>query len=253
MKSISIAVKQFKKDNKIIFSTWQVLVHIAKKNDWKLTPFNKAKKLIREHKLENYVKNHRAFTYEYAGEIIILYRDNLKGYNRLYTISHEIGHIYLGHTSALEKSEDEEIEADEFAELLLNGYKKPLSIAGVLILTLITIAGFINLPSTAPEDNKRETTMVITSEPTTEFVTEIPTTAIITEPITEPTTEEHTESIVEQGENDETLYYVTAGGQKYHLKSCYQINPNRCVPLTLEQVENMGYSPCKTCRPNELN
>lgn len=228
MKKITNRVKQFKKENKIIFPTWQKLLHVAKKNNWKLIAFSKAERLIQEHDLKKYTERYRAFVYEYADEM---------------------GHIYLNHTLKIAESENEENEADEFAELLLSECRKSFVVASILTLTLVVAVCILKSPNITLKDGIKEQSTISTESPT-EVVNEISSTEITTDPLTD-VTEASTEEYTGHNENGETLYYVSSGGRKYHLKDCYQINPNNCTALSLEQIAKMGYAPCKTCKPDK--
>lgn len=106
-----------------------------------------------------------------------------------------------------------------------------------IALSLI-IAFVLNLKN---NNNNQETSAVITDTPAP------PPTEAITEVIT-------TESI-EFTEHEETdkFYYVSKTGTKYHLEDCNYIDVDECIKFTLEEVEKLGYEPCKICKPDKYN
>lgn len=246
MKNVKNCVKKFKKDNRLLIPNWGIITEISQKNNWLLLPYSAAEKLIQEHNLEDVVNKHRAFTYEYFGEIIILYRDDLQKYSKLHAVCHEIGHIYLEHTLNISKGDNsqQEAEADRFADLLLNWHKKALAIASVMVIALsFLILGIYTLQNKVEDTNiiAPETT-AITFETTSSLITSITTNTTITT-TSELKTEETTQAV---------FYYVSHSGSKYHTADCYHIDIDDCAALTLEEIQKLGYEPCKTCRPDKI-
>jgi len=85
------------------------------------------------------------------------------------------------------------------------------------------IAGTVSLSTT-----ESTTISVSVTENTTEYMTY---------------TTENTESA-----NQENLYVVTPSGKKYHYDTCHNAK-NVYKYLTKEEAEQLGYQPCKTCKP----
>ena len=57
-----------------------------------------------------------------------------------------------------------------------------------------------------------------------------------------------TESTNNAAPHSDTIVYVTAAGEKYHLPDCYHIkNKDGLREMTVEQAETAGYEPCKDC------
>lgn len=48
---------------------------------------------------------------------------------------------------------------------------------------------------------------------------------------------------------DETVY-VTKTGEKYHVYTCSYLKS--CIPITLEDAVEAGYTPCSRCHPPKL-
>ncbi len=74
-----------------------------------------------------------------ASNIVIFINDRLSTDKQLFALAHEIGHIYLGHNSAIPKAQQEE-EANRFANYLLedikNNRSSTISILVVLVFVL---------------------------------------------------------------------------------------------------------------------
>ena len=79
-----------------------------------------------------------------ASNIVIFINDRLNTDKQLFALAHEIGHIYLGHNSAIPKAQQEE-EANKFANYLLSdntnnfSSKIPLALFLFFALTLSLI------------------------------------------------------------------------------------------------------------------
>ena len=46
--------------------------------------------------------------------------------------------------------------------------------------------------------------------------------------------------------------YISKSGNKYHRADCYHINIENCTMMFEEQAISLGYEPCKTCRPDDI-
>ena len=225
--------------------------------------------IIEGFNIDNELKNTCCFTCKSELANCIFVRDGIEEKELIHLLLHEICHIYMHHIdkNAIANAAYYEYEANKFADdvkhyVSQNRIKrKALYAVPAFLLSAVAVTAIIVLciKQNKPDEFKyyqeiQETTTAITeivTEPTTEAVTDTqpePTTEV-TEATTESTTETTTEEIAE--ENDETLYYVSASGTKYHLKTCYQINPERCSALPLDKILEMGYSPCKTCEPDK--
>ncbi|MCD8127094.1 MAG: hypothetical protein LUD82_06470 [Clostridiales bacterium] len=54
----------------------------------------------------------------------------------------------------------------------------------------------------------------------------------------------------ESGDAEEVIVYVTESGSKYHLSTCRYVKDGG-IALTLMEVQEQGYEPCKVCCPPE--
>lgn len=231
--------------------------------------------------LKEKLKNKSCFTYKSKLASYIFIRNNLTEYELIYLLLHEIGHIYMHHVDKdiTDRPEYYEHEANKFADEVkfyikqinqdnikndMKNRKKRKALYAVpaFLLSAAAITAIVLFVKQSKSDEYKyyqeipETTTAITeiaTEPITEAITEKPTevTEITTEPATEPITEEITEAAANNDSDDETLYYVSASGTKYHLKTCYHINPERCTALPLDRILEMGYTPCRTCEPDK--
>lgn len=259
MVNLRLLVLKIKTDNKIFSKpNFNKLVKIASSYGWRVKSYNNAKSFIKHHKLEELAEKHRAFVYEYNNEIIILYRDNLENEQLLFAIAHEIGHLVLQHD---ENKPGAESEADEFAKLLLcdhRHFKKISLILAAIILVVILTAiliikscgdscMFVN-NNAMPFSQAKPATVTETVVPVPESSTfeTIHTTTIETSTLNKETEAEKTTYIVDP----EYAVYISKSGNKYHRIDCYQINVDNCTMMSEEQAINLGYEPCKTCRPD---
>ncbi len=254
MENLRLLTLKIKTENKIFFKpNFDKLVKIASSYGWRVESYNNAKAFIKYHKLEKSTELHRAFSYEYDDEIIILYRDNLEGDRLLFAIAHEIGHLVMQHD---ENKHDAESEADEFARLLIGDHtylKKGVSILAVVLAVILIVKSCSNssifVDNNAMRSQLTETTMVTeTTKPTqeqSEFET-IHTTTIETSTLNQETTTEKATYIVDS----EFAVYISKSGNKYHRADCYHINADNCTMMSEEQAISLGYEPCKTCRPD---
>jgi competence protein ComEC len=48
--------------------------------------------------------------------------------------------------------------------------------------------------------------------------------------------------------NEGITVYITKTGAKYHSKGCQYLK-NSCIPVTLAEAKEQGYTPCSKCRP----
>lgn len=78
-----------------------------------------------------------------ASNIVIFINDRLNTDKQLFALAHEIGHIYLGHNSAVPKAQQEE-EANKFADYLLRDNGKSFS-SDVPAIVLLTVSLTLSL------------------------------------------------------------------------------------------------------------
>lgn len=172
-------------------------------------------KLIEALKLSDNIIRSRGFTYADQNYRIVFVHEDLSDAEKLVVLSHEAGHIYLGHMSStpvIGRDVQEEHEANEFSHFLMNQGKldkanlwvrrhKAAAILTVVILALLVTAGIV--------------------------LSKI-----------------HTEKSY-YGE-----YYITESGNKYHEKDCIFVkDKTNTHRMTIEEFESGEYEPCGICLP----
>ena len=191
--------------------TLNYLGQLCSDNNWRLIPYSKASNLIEKYRLGSFASNHRAFTFYYNERHYILYRDDLKPNQKLFSVCHEIGHIELHHTlvsNIYGCVDNEEIAADDFANEMLSINKKYSTVALIVMpVILLLIIGLIIVSTTHRQSDQNVHT-------TTEIV------------------------------------YITPTGTKYHNKNCYHIQNSNLIEISIEDAIK-SYDPCKTCRSDD--
>lgn len=172
-------------------------------------------KLIEALKLSDNIIRSRGFTYADQNYRIVFVHEDLSDAEKLVVLSHEAGHIYLGHMSStpvIGRDVQEEHEANEFSHFLMNQGKldkaylwvrrhKAAAILTVGILALLVTGGIV--------------------------LSKI-----------------HTEKSY-YGE-----YYITESGNKYHEKDCIFVkDKTNTHRMTIDEFESGEYEPCGICLP----
>lgn len=172
-------------------------------------------KLIEALKLSDNIIRSKGFTYADQNYRIVFVHEDLSDAEKMVVLSHEAGHIYLGHMSSapvIGRDVQEEHEANEFSHFLLNQgildkanlwvrRHRAATILSLVILALLITAGIV-LPKIQTEKSY-------------------------------------------YGE-----YYVTESGNKYHEKDCIFVkDKTNTHRMTIEEFESGEYEPCGICLP----
>lgn len=256
MANLRLLTLKIRTENKIFLKPdFDKLVKIAKSYGWIVKSYKEAEEFIKQHRLEESTKKHRAFAYEYGNETIILYRDSLEGEQLLLSIAHEIGHLVLKHD---EKNDAAEDEADEFAKLLIGDYTHLRKAAPIMIIILI-VAVVLTVKSCSKSNIviNNNAVPVLQTEPAaipetikpTQEQSEFETTLITTIEKSTQKSEIKTEATTYIVDPEHAVY-ISKSGDKYHSADCYHINIDNCTMISEEQAISLGYEPCKTCRPD---
>ena len=97
---------------------------LVKRNGWRIFSYLEQPELLTALGVEEFAKNHEAFTIVHNGEYIIFYKDELSYNEKIFVIMHEVGHIVgkhtynhcvVGHSSAMGEINLQEQEANLFA------------------------------------------------------------------------------------------------------------------------------------------
>lgn len=218
---IKQSVNQFIKQNRITTINYLALKEVAKNIGFTVIEFNNIfndkdiETVIQNLGLDETVLRSRGFTYTDKNYRLVFINEDLNDDEKMYVLSHELGHIVCGHyTTApiIGRDVKEEHEANEFSHYLLkNNLLRNLKIAisehkrMAIILTSIlfvilglVVAGFaINKEKSYYGD-----------------------------------------------------FYITTTGDKYHQAECIHAkNNNNIERLTKEQFKSGEYEPCGTCLP----
>lgn len=151
----------------------------------------------------------KAFTYVDETMRLVFILEDLSDDEKLILLSHEEGHIFLGHllNQRLILGQDivQEDEANRFSLLLRNpnfAIKAKIFLASkktkVVSICTISIAVLIMLVSVAIS-------------------------------------------------NSEECYYITKTGSKYHIQSCEYIKSHKTTKISKKEAERLGYTPCDLC------
>lgn len=236
--------------------------------------------LLDKLKLRNYSEAKDCFTYSCGNLKLVFIRDFISANNGAMLLLHEIGHIVMGHisdTGLIDESIQCEEDANEFAFTVKVQLTKKESIrkiktaiASVFAVALsatIFFTGYkLLMPDTAssdssitassslPEISQNDTSSETAEEDissqeaeskpeTTTAETKKPkTTTTTTTTLTTTIPPEAEQSVVE-----EEVYYVTRSGNKYHTADCYYVAGRPTISMTLDEIEELGYTPCSHC------
>lgn len=218
---IKKVVNQFIKQHHITTVSYLTLKEVVKNIGFTVIEFNNIfndkdiETVIQNLGLDETVLHSRGFTYTDNNYRLIFINEDLSDEEKLYVISHELGHIVCNHYSTspiIGRDVKEEHEANEFSHYLLkNNFLRNFKIAIsehkrmaiVLASVLFVILGLVVAG------------LVINKEKSY------------------------------YGD-----FYITTTGDKYHQADCIHVkNNNNIERLTKEQFESEEYKPCGTCLP----
>ncbi|MBQ8435306.1 MAG: hypothetical protein IJX24_04790 [Oscillospiraceae bacterium] len=232
----STYAKNFIKEYNISKIDIEILRTIINKLGYKLIEYNlffnieHTDKLVIGLELEKELRSKFCFTYKNEHMSYIFVREGIKENELILILLQELGHIYMKHldNDVTENSSIYEFEADLFAVdvlKLVNRNKKirylmPFALGLVVTSLLLFTVIFVSNKSGSVEYQYNNSE--IASEATA------------------------------SDENNTNVYYVSHSGSKYHTADCYHIDVAECAALTLEEIQKLGYEPCKTCRPDKI-
>ena len=171
--------------------------------------------LINALNLSKNISNSKGFTYADQNQRIVFIHEDLSDAEKLVVLSHETGHIYLGHMSSapiIGRDVQEEYEANEFAHFLINPGRWDRTISSIRkhkVATIIIAICVVALVAAG----------VIFSQ-------------------------------IEKEKQYYGEYYITESGNKYHEKDCIYVKDKTNIHrMTVEEFESGEYEPCKMCLP----
>lgn len=248
MQKVRQNARTFREENKLPFPIeLKDLQKLSKENDWILSPYSKAKRLIDENNLQEYVKAKKAFTYTYNGDTAILYDDNISYEDKMFCICHEIGHIELQHSCTsgiLGKSKNNkeqnilEKEADVFAlDTLAPSYL--LIKNGLTSVKNIVDKGILNEQNavTQLKDCYSNRENPLKKRHIKQFIAvSLSLTILSGIGLT----------VYNNVEMSQTVY-ITKTGDRYHKEDCYHLKGHDSFPVSLYEALEKNLTPCKTC------
>ena len=212
-------VKSFRKDFGIRELSYEVLSGAIEKQGYTVVEFNNVSNsdnvqaLVDALNLRQNIMFFKGFTYADSYYRVVFVNENLTKEEKLIVLSHEQGHIYLGHlsyTSIIGKDVTEEYEANEFSHYLLNPQISRRA------------AGYIG------KHKKRS------------LLTLISIALIICAIFSIATVYEHNTYYGE--------YYITTSGTKFHKKDCAFVEGKSGLRrMTRKDYESGKYTPCSVC------
>lgn len=211
--------KQFRKDFKLKELSYEVLSEAIEKQGYTVVEFNSVsnndnvQSLVDALNLRQNIIFFKGFTYADSNYRIVFINEDLTEEEKLIVLSHEQGHIYLGHlsyTSIIGKDVTEEFEANEFSHYLLNPQITQRA------------ACYIG-------KNKKSSLLVLISIA-----------LIICAIFSIATVYEHNTYYGE--------YYITTSGTKFHKKDCAFVEGKSGLRrMTRKDYESGKYTPCSVC------
>ena len=169
-----------------------------------------------------------AFIYTDESKKLLFIKQHLTSTERLTLLSHEVGHIYLKHLTekgVFVSNVEQEDEANRFSYLIRKNYsteKTPILLSLSVIFAVIvfaTVSNFI-LSESAPLSTKSQTSIY-----------------------SQTTQQDGTQT-------QDSIVSITRTGDKYHMSWCNTISDNITYQIELSEAINLGYEPCKICRPD---
>ena len=247
------------------------LKRLCDKLNYELLSYSQGEEIINRYELNNYT-NKRGFTFICADIKIIFYKDSLSYSDKIFTISHEIGHIVLKHTyhgilgfdPDNEVMAKQELEATEFAYSFL---------APCSVLNACKVSSTEDIEALTLLDGKYAEHIYASLEKYKRTSDDLDLLKQY-EGFIKKHTREHkrnlkkfvlasvvvllllggiifavSSGIFSPDTNANEIVYVTKDGSKYHLRNCEHIQGRDTIELRLSSAEESGYMPCLSCRP----
>lgn len=221
--AIKKTVNQFIKQHHITTINYSILKEVVKTIGFTIIEFNNifndkdVETVIQNLDLGDTVLRSRGFTYADKNYRLLFINEDLSNDEKLYVISHELGHIVCNHYSnspIIGRDVKEEHEANEFSHYLL---KQNF---------------FRNLKLTITERKKVVTLAAVSLVAILVIIV--------------------TGIAINRKQSYYGDFYITTTGDKYHRAECIHVkNNNHVERLTKEQFESEEYEPCRTCLPQE--
>lgn len=224
-------------------------------------------------------RRYNGFVFLFGEYRIIFYKDTLAYHEKLFTIAHEIGHIFLGHMyngikqQGKGQQDVQEREADMFAYCLLAppSILKACHVKTPVQLTQLTYLkdqrcaqAFMNLSNYVPTPEGALLAVSFSSFIQQHDFAQIPrkrkrifermgvvymVMVLATIGIWLSTKLFPQFASQPAVTMSKSVVYITAAGTKYHRCDCYQITSSQALAIFTDDAIRLGYEPCKTCGP----
>lgn len=265
------------------------LLKICKKNNWIVQTYEEGKHFIKSEGLEGFtIRKSFSFLKKETNINYIFYDDSVSELEQTISIGHEIGHIVLEHhfmilTGIVSIDNWMEKEAEKFAfELLypttiiknLNFNKKQLKKFFPLTQQLyhyiceqistennidinieynITLLfnDYIIKWSKQPLSKKRKFKFFVIGIFILGFFICSVVYTISQQNLLASNKLIHKNEPSEQNKNAILEVVKTPTGERYHLSNCKYIQGKEVISMSIEKANQMGYAPCRICKPNE--
>lgn len=212
-------VADFKRDNHLYQVDYATLFTLIERMGFTVVYYNhvlndpNVATLIEEFHLEMQCKYVNGFTYVSDEYRVVFVNEELGEYERMLVLAHELGHIACNHfstSSIVGHDVREEYDANEFLHYLI-------------------------LPDSGPHRFVRRH-RVLTAVISVLLVVALAVGGYACYEIMD-----------DDSPNGE--FYVTATGEKYHIKSCPTIQNSKCYRMSEADKQSGRYDPCKVCNP----
>lgn len=222
------AAKKLMKDYEYFTPNLDGLYSIIKDQGYEIIDYDpnalteSMKMLLVELSIPQAVTQQEAFVYKRQSVKLLFIKEYLSAKEKLYALSHELGHIMCGHLDNAfysDLSVKQEQEANDFTYYLMHPYtleriivliKHHRIVVFLVILMLLVLAAFSFYPTKGKETIAQRFLPMMGSG-----------------------------------------YYITSGGSKYHLASCSMIqNRTNVRELTIDELNAGNYEPCQLCLPD---
>lgn len=211
-------------------------------------------------KLE-YAKTRPAFTYRDDVQKFVFLMTFQSKRDELILLTHEIGHIYLGHLNGSNVVSDTDVQkedaANTFSSLLREyrghrGVKRKITFSETLPLAiaLVVCCGLIIWFSVWRAGNDIQPQQDNDLVPL-ESITPVPTSQITVTPSDDATYTEQPTADPDTPANADKQVVVTATGKKYHLPDCHYVSGrDKTRTMSIQEAKDSGLTPCLICKPD---
>lgn len=213
--------------------TSQDAVNRLKELGWEVHYYSPEDQLIKTLKLDQQAARSQAFSFRSNDFKFVFIKKGLSEQDKLFLLSHELGHITLNHDLG-NLSVESEKAANRFANKHIGGISRLkilwIGIAVAALISVVCVFIFIPINRTPVVGQRNEPTSMPYID--TELVTPSP-------------------SLI--AANSDNIVYLTSNGDKYHKRGCYIIkNKSNLVKMSMDSALSLGKEPCEACFP-EMN